>query len=214
MQTRSHGHNTTRSTHRAPRRSNTPRRNPKPLPEPTENPYKLPARHGHILVVGATGSGKSTISARLALESMRHAKTIILDWAREHVEALVDKPGAQVIVPGQTHSIPLKTSWGIIPDIVEKTSYYCIDNIEYPDNTTTIPTTSLSPNKNRQLYTPSTSHNTKKLTNNDKKDVRRSADALVSRLIYHHNNQATTNTRKHQREPSINRPVNNKVRPP
>ncbi len=94
-----------------------------PLLEPIGEEYKLPLGHGHTLIAGATGTGKSTTLAKLAQEESRHVKTIILDWTGEHTETLGQSPQAEVIEPGETHSIPLRTPWDTIADVVEKIAY-------------------------------------------------------------------------------------------
>ena len=154
-----------------------------PLLEPTGQEYRLPLSHGHILVVGATGSGKSTTLARLAQESSRHVKTIILDWTGEHIETLGQLPGAEIVEPGETYTIPLRTPWDTVPGVVEKIAYY----VETTWGTT------LTPLQYRLLVsaltridnpTPQTIIITLNgLGNHNRRDIRQSADALISRLI-------------------------------
>ena len=73
---------------------------------PTGSKYSVVVGQMHSLIVGTTGSGKSTSAARFALETSRaHVKTVVLDWTGEYPSML----SAKVLRPGSDFSLPLKT---------------------------------------------------------------------------------------------------------
>ncbi len=154
-----------------------------PLLEPTHQIYKLPINHGHTLIIGATGTGKSTTLAKIAQETTKYNQVIILDWTGEHIKTFQENPQTQIITPGKTHTIPLKTGNETPLQVVEKIAYYIettwnqpITPLQYRLLLTTItridnptPTTIIIALKNMQTH--------------NRRDIRQSADALISRLI-------------------------------
>ena len=73
---------------------------------PTGGKYSVKVGQMHSLIVGTTGSGKTTSAARFALETSRvHVKTVVLDWTGEYSSML----NAKVFQPDSDFSLPLKT---------------------------------------------------------------------------------------------------------
>ena len=62
--------------------------------------------------------------SKIAQETAKHCQVIILDWTGEYTNTLQNNPQTQVITPGQTRTIPLKTAGETPLQVVEKIAYY------------------------------------------------------------------------------------------
>jgi len=142
---------------------------------------ELPRDPGHVLVVGATGSGKSTTLRRLCTELARAGKrVVVLDWVGEHAEAMRGR--ARIVRPGIDASIPLRERGESVEMFVDRLAYY----IE------TAWGRELTPLQRRILATaasridePSVERLLAAVSRwlaSDRRDYAQSADALISRL--------------------------------
>ncbi len=140
----------------------------------------LPYPLGHTIIVGATGSGKSTTLRRLCIELSRYLPVAIIDWVGEHSEAL--QGSAKVLRLGVDISIPLREGSESVEQFIDRLSYY----IE------TAWSCSLTPLQRRILLSIVTKIGNPTIDrlltalstwlSSDRKDYVQSADALISRL--------------------------------
>ena len=148
------------------------------LEEPTGRKYRLKLCQTHTLILGSTGSGKSTTAARLALETARNkVKTLIIDWTGEYREKL-SKHGPKILKPGVNIAIPLK----------QLTQKHFFETLTYHIETTW--NTQLTPMQyttlKKAVYKTSNPREIfreiEKHLNSPRKDIKQSAQALLNRL--------------------------------
>ena len=92
------------------------------LERPTGVRYGVRLGHLHGLIVGSSGSGKSTSAGRFAVETARlGVRTVVFDWSGEYLEML-GKYGFRRLIPGSNFTVPL----GLFSPVrlVEVLSYY------------------------------------------------------------------------------------------
>ncbi len=140
----------------------------------------LPSEVGHVLIVGATGSGKSTTLRRLCIEVSRLRPVVVLDWVGEHGEALGSV--ARVVRLGIDASIRLRARDEDDEQFVDRLAYYV--EVAWGHTLTPLQRRILAtvvsrvedPTIDRLLATLS------RWLSSDRRDYVQSADALVSRL--------------------------------
>ncbi|HDI02067.1 MAG TPA: DUF87 domain-containing protein [Ignisphaera sp.] len=140
----------------------------------------LPHTLGHTLIVGATGSGKSTTLQRLVYEISKHRPVLLLDWVGEHSEAM--KGIAKIYRLGIDIAIPLREEREDTEYFIDRLSYYIesLWNMQLSPLQRRILLSTASKIENLSIDTLIISM--KKWLESDRRDYKQSADALISRL--------------------------------
>jgi len=98
----------------------------------------------HTLIVGSTGSGKSTTAAVIATQLTAHGHVVIIDWNDEYPDIIGD-PSIRSLVVGEDFKIPTKIAdiedlVEIVTEVLELTDaqsyllYKCLDEVQDVSN--------------------------------------------------------------------------------